>query len=171
EREGIARITLLGSENVVGNGSSIAVIDPKTSDRSADYAHKLYQLRQTKGMTEEQAEAMVKTTLGFAAMMVREGDADGTVAGAVATTAEVVRHALQIIGRAEDTSLVSSFFLMLLCQSHHQKKGAFIFADCGLVVEPDVDQLADIAIRSAESYRQLTEKDPAVAMLSFSTGG
>ncbi len=109
EREGIARITLLGSENVVGNGSSIAVIDPKTSDRSADYAHKLYQLRQAKGMTEEQAEAMVKTPLGFAAMMVREGDADGTVAGAVATTADVVRHALQIIGKGEGASLVSSF--------------------------------------------------------------
>ncbi|KAB2710902.1 phosphate acetyltransferase [Ochrobactrum intermedium] len=171
EREGIARITLLGSENVVGNGSSIAVIDPKTSDRSADYAHKLYQLRQTKGMTEEQAETMVRTPLGFAAMMVREGDADGTVAGAVATTADVVRHALQIIGKAEGASLVSSFFLMLLCQTYHQKKGAFVFADCGLVVEPDAAQLADIAIQAADSYRQLTEKDAAVAMLSFSTGG
>ena len=170
EREGIARITLLGSESVVGNGSSVAVIDPKTSDRSADYAHKLYQLRQAKGMTEEQAEAMVKTPLGFAAMMVREGDA-GTVAGAVATTADVVRHALQIIGKAEGASLVSSFFLMLLCQTYHQKKGAFVFADCGLVVEPDAAQLADIAIQSADSYHQLTEKDAAVAMLSFSTGG
>ncbi len=109
EREGIARITLMGSENVVGNGSSIAVIDPKISDRSVDYAHKLYQLRQAKGMTEEQAEAMVRTPLGFAAMMVREDDADGTVAGAVATTADVVRHALQIIGKAEGASLVSSF--------------------------------------------------------------
>lgn len=122
-------------------------------------------------MTEGQAEAMAKTPLGFAAMMVREGDADGTVAGAVATTADVVRHALQIIGKAEGASLVSSFFLMLLCQSHHQKKGAFVFADCGLVVEPDSAQLADIAIQSADSYRQLTEKDAAVAMLSFSTGG
>lgn len=171
EREGIARITLMGSENVVGNGSSIAVIDPKILDRSVDYAHKLYQLRQAKGMTEEQAEAMVRTPLGFAAMMVREDDADGTVAGAVATTADVVRHVLQIIGKAEGASLVSSFFLMLLCQTYHQKKGAFVFADCGLVVEPDAVQLADIAIQSADSYRQLTEKDAAVAMLSFSTGG
>ncbi len=171
---GLARITLLGSREKIGGqvaGSKIEIIDPKISTRSADFAQLLYALRKSKGMTEEQAGTMARTPLGFAAMMVREGDADGTVAGAVATTAEVVRHALQIIGRAEDTSLVSSFFLMLLCQSHHQKKGAFIFADCGLVVEPDVDQLADIAIRSAESYRQLTEKDPAVAMLSFSTGG
>ncbi|WP_226622718.1 phosphate acetyltransferase, partial [Brucella anthropi] len=152
-------------------GSKIAIINPETSDKSADYAQKLYRLRQAKGMTEEQAEAMAKTPLGFAAMMVREGDADGTVAGAVATTADVVRHALQIIGKAEGASLVSSFFLMLLCQSHHQKKGAFVFADCGLVVEPDSAQLADIAIQSADSYRQLTEKDAAVAMLSFSTGG
>ncbi|WP_036582039.1 phosphate acyltransferase, partial [Brucella anthropi] len=86
-------------------------------------------------------------------------------------TADVVRHALQIIGKADGASLVSSFFLMLLCQSHHQKKGAFVFADCGLMVEPDSAQLADIAIQSADSYRQLTEKDAAVAMLSFSTGG
>lgn len=174
EREAIARITLLGSESVISrqiDGSKIAIINPETSDKSADYAQKLYRLRQAKGMTEGQAEAMAKTPLGFAAMMVREGDADGTVAGAVATTADVVRHALQIIGKADGASLVSSFFLMLLCQSHHQKKGAFVFADCGLVVEPDSAQLADIAIQSADSYRQLTEKDAAVAMLSFSTGG
>ncbi len=161
EREAIARITLLGSESVISrqiDGSKIAIINPETSDKSADYAQKLYRLRQAKGMTEGQAEAMAKTPLGFAAMMVREGDADGTVAGAVATTADVVRHALQIIGKAEGASLVSSFFLMLLCQSHHQKKGAFVFADCGLVVEPDSAQLADIAIQSADSYRQLTEK-------------
>lgn len=174
EREGIARITLLGSPDIMGRqiyGSSIEIIDPTRSDKSADYAHKLHRLRQAKGTTAEQAETMAKSPLGFAAMMVREGDADGTVAGAVATTADVVRHALQIIGKAEGASLVSSFFLMLLCQSHHQKKGAFIFADCGLVVEPDSAQLADIAMQSAESYSQLTEKDAAVAMLSFSTGG
>lgn len=174
DREGIARITLLGSAEIIGrqiDGSNIEIIDPETSARSADYAQALYELRKAKGMTEEQAAAMATTPLGFAAMMVRAGDADGTVAGAVSTTADVVRHALQIIGKAEGASLVSSFFLMLLCQSHHQKKGAFIFADCGLVVAPDSGQLADIAMQSAESYRQLTEKDPAIAMLSFSTGG
>jgi len=173
-RENIARITLLGSRDVIDgqmDGSNIEIIDPKTSARSADYARALHELRKAKGMTPEQADSMARTPLGFAAMMVREADADGTVAGAVATTADVVRHALQIIGKAEGASLVSSFFLMLLCQSHHQKKGAFIFADCGLVVEPDSAQLADIAMQSAESYHQLTEKDPAVAMLSFSTGG
>ncbi|WP_036582264.1 phosphate acyltransferase, partial [Brucella anthropi] len=113
EREAIARITLLGSESVISrqiDGSKIAIINPVVSGKSADYAQKLYRLRQAKGMTEEQAEAMVKTPLGFAAMMVREGDADGTVAGAVATTADVVRHALQIIGKADGASLVSSFF-------------------------------------------------------------
>ncbi|MGX5711057.1 phosphate acyltransferase, partial [Brucella lupini] len=105
---------LLGSESVISrqiDGSKIAIINPVVSDKSADYAQKLYRLRQAKGMTEEQAEAMAKTPLGFAAMMVREGDADGTVAGAVATTADVVRHALQIIGKADGASLVSSFFL------------------------------------------------------------
>ena len=174
EQEKIAHITLLGSADVIADqiaGTRIQIIDPAMSDKYADYADKLHQLRHAKGMTEEQALKIVKTPLGFAAMMVREGDADGTVAGAVATTADVVRHALQIIGKAEGASLVSSFFLMLLCQSYHQKKGAFIFADCGLVVEPDSGQLADIAMQSADSYEQLTGKDPAVAMLSFSTGG
>ncbi|GLU25474.1 phosphate acetyltransferase [Brucella sp. NBRC 12950] len=174
EHERIARITLLGSKDIIIEklgGGRINVLDPVTSNKSATYAQQLYQLRQPRGMTEHQAEAIVRTPLGFAAMMVRTGDADGTLAGAVATTAEVVRHALQIIGKAEGASLVSSFFLMLLCQSHHQKKGAFIFADCGLVIEPDCTELAEIAIQSADSYKQLTGKDSAVAMLSFSTSG
>ncbi|MBK0024528.1 phosphate acetyltransferase, partial [Ochrobactrum sp. S46] len=144
EQEKIAHITLLGSADAIADqiaGTRIQIIDPAMSDKYADYADKLHQLRHAKGMTEEQALKIVKTPLGFAAMMVRAGDADGTVAGAVATTADVVRHALQIIGKAEGASLVSSFFLMLLCQSYHQKKGAFIFADCGLVVEPDSGQL------------------------------
>lgn len=176
-RQGLAKITLLGDPLQIkpliegGDANEISIIDPAHSGRNSDYAVKLFELRQAKGMTENQAAEMVRKPLGHAAMMVRQGDADGTVAGAVATTADVVRHALQIIGKANAVKLVSSFFLMLLCEAHHQKKGAFIFADCGLVVEPDASELAEIAMQSAKSFSQLTGKDAAIAMLSFSTAG
>ncbi len=170
-REGIARITLLGALERIPAAEGVTAVDPATSPDAARYAATLHELRRAKGMTEAEADRIARTPLGYAALMVRTGDADGTVAGAVSTTADVVRHALQIIGKAEGASLVSSFFLMLLCEAHHQKKGAFVFADCGLVVDPDAGQLAEIAMQSADSYRQLTGKEPAVAMLSFSTGG
>jgi phosphate acetyltransferase len=95
----------------------------------------------------------------------------GLWVGAVATTADTVRAALQTIGRAPGTGLVTSFFLMMLCAPHHAKKGIFVFADCGLVVEPDAASLADIAVNSARSFETLAGKPPKVAMLSFSTAG
>ncbi|MFK4825980.1 phosphate acetyltransferase [Paenochrobactrum sp. BZR 588] len=173
----LAHITLLGDSLKIkpflneGVVEKIQIIHPLTAERNAQYAKALFAMRKEKGLTESQATEMVRTPLAHAAMMVREGDADGTVAGAVATTADVVRHALQIIGKAKYSKIVTSFFLMLLCQSHHQKKGAFIFADCGLVVEPNADELADIAMQSAKSFTQLTAKEPAIAMLSFSSAG
>lgn len=176
-RQGLAKITLLGDPSQIkplidgDNTHEINIIDPARSARNSDYATKLFEQRHAKGMTESQAAEMVHKPLGHAAMMVQQGDADGTVAGALATTADVVRHALQIIGKTKDVKLVSSFFLMLLCEAHHQKKGAFIFADCGLVVEPDATELAEIAMQSAKSFSQLTGKDAAIAMLSFSTAG
>lgn len=120
---------------------------------------------------EAEAEAAVRSPLVFAAMMVREGAAHGTIGGAVATTAETVRVALQIIGPAPGVGLVSSFFLMMLCEPHHAKKGAFVFADCGLCIDPDAAALADIAVTSARSCEALTGERARVAMLSFSTGG
>ncbi|MFC4625466.1 phosphate acetyltransferase [Daeguia caeni] len=174
EREGLARITLLGNKDTIGaqvRGSNIEIIDPVMSPRRDIYAERLHALRQSRGLSPEQAHAIAGTPLGFAALMVREGDADGTVAGAVSTTAEVIRHALQIIGKAEGVTLVSSFFLILLCEPYHPKKGMFVFADCGIVVDPDYRELADIAIQSAGSFRQISGQEPAVAMLSFSTGG
>lgn len=173
----LAVITLLGDPLKIRplldkeTSDNIQIINPATAERNAHYSEVLFDLRQAKGMTQIQANTMVKTPLAHAAIMVREGDADGTIAGAVATTADVVRHALQIIGKAKNAKLVSSFFLMLLCEAHHQKKGAFIFADCGLVIEPNADELAEIAMQSAASFTQLTAKDPAIAMLSFSSAG
>ena len=178
-RAGIARITLVGDRNAVearlaaagAEPGEIRVEDPMVSPLTPGFAAAYHALRRNKGIDEVAAGAAVRSPLVFAAMMVREGEADGTVGGAVATTADTVRAALQVIGRAPDAGLVSSFFLMMLCASHHVKKGAFVFADCGLVVDPDAAGLADIAIMSARSYEALAGKPAKVAMLSFSTAG
>ncbi len=177
--DGIARITLLGNADRIRNALAargaeperFQVEDPLLSARVQNYAAAYYDLRRHKGVDEAAAIRAVSDPLGFAAMMVRQGDADGTIGGAVATTADTVRAALQIIGKAPGSRIVSSFFLMILCEPHHAKKGAFIFADCGLVVDPDASELADIAIASTGSYQALMGGEPKVAMLSFSTSG
>ncbi|MBB6306959.1 phosphate acetyltransferase [Xanthobacter tagetidis] len=175
-REGIARPILLGPAAEVvaalgGDARGIAVEDPATSPRLQAYAEALHLLRHDKGMDLAAAHRRMREPLAFAAMMVRQGDADGTVGGAVATTAETVRAAIQIIGLAPEAKLVSSFFLMLLCEDHHVQKGAYVFADCGLVIDPDAAELADIARASAASFTAMTGERPKVAMLSFSTAG
>jgi phosphate acetyltransferase len=178
-REGLARITLVGRKSVLaarlaeqeGDLSAFSIADPSCSPRIAGYAAVYHEMRKAKGVSAIEAHQAVTSPLGFAAMMVRQGDADGTVGGAVATTADTVRTALQVIGRAPGSGIVSSFFLMMLCEPYHQKKGAFVFADCGLVVEPDSRELADIAMASARSHEVLTGARAKVAMLSFSTSG
>lgn len=177
--DGIARVTLLGNEDRIRNALAargadpalFGVEDPLLSPKVQNYAAAYFDLRRHKGVDEAAAIRAVSDPLGFAAMMVRQGDADGTIGGAVATTADTVRAALQIIGKAPGSRIVSSFFLMMLCEPHHAKKGAFVFADCGLVVDPDAAELADIAIASAASYQALMGGEPKVAMLSFSTSG
>lgn len=177
--DGIARVTLLGNEARIRSAlisrdadpKDFSIEDPLASPRMQRYAAAYFDLRRHKGLDEAAAVRAVSDPLGFAAMMVVQGDADGTVGGAIATTADTVRAALQIIGRAADSKIVSSFFLMMLCEPHHSKKGAFVFADCGLVVEPDAAELADIATSSARSFQALTGSAPKVAMLSFSTSG
>ena len=103
--------------------------------------------------------------------MVRDGHADGTIAGAVATTADTVRAALQIIGKAPGASIVSSFFLMFLDEPHHPKQATLVFSDCALVIDPAANELAEIARASAHSFQALIQQQPRVAMLSFSTMG
>ncbi|MDR7222944.1 phosphate acetyltransferase [Aminobacter aminovorans] len=178
-REGIAEITLIGNHRVIeqalagADASQLGLLieDPASSPLAARLAGAYFELRKAKGVDEAAAIEALRSPLVFAAMMVREGEADGTVGGAVATTADTVRAALQTIGRAPGVGLVSSFFLMMLCQPHHAKKGAFVFADCGLVVDPDAAGLADIARMSARSYQALAGAPAKVAMLSFSTNG
>lgn len=176
---GIANVVVLGNAARVkslaqAEGISlvgIELIDPATAPERSRYAEVFYSLRKAKGMTKTQAEEAIADPLHYAQMMVREGDADGSVAGAVYTTGDTVRAAIQIIGMAPQSSLVSSFFLMMLCEPFHDLKGGVIFSDCGLVIDPDAEQLANIAMSAADSAQNLLGEAPRVAMLSFSTSG
>nr|WP_311526890.1 phosphate acetyltransferase [uncultured Ralstonia sp.] len=178
-REGIARIVLVGEADVARQAAAdagvaldgIELVDPATSALAPALAAELHALRAAKGMTAEQACQAVRDPLCFANLMVRTGHADGSVAGAVHTTADVVRTALQVIGTAPGCKLVSSFFLMMLCEPFHALKGGLIFSDCGLVVDPDAQELSEIAMAAADSAASLLMEEPRVAMLSFSTSG
>lgn len=178
-REGTARILLVGdrsritrlAEDEAIDLNGMTLIDPADSPLTATYAELLFRLREKRGMTREAAEAEVRKPLVFANLMVRAGDADGSVAGAVHTTADVVRTAIQMIGVDPAFKLVSSFFLMMLCEPFHSLKGGLIFSDCGLVVDPNAEELSEIAMAAADSARNLLGEEPRVAMLSFSTSG
>ncbi|MDF3855906.1 phosphate acetyltransferase [Paracoccus sp. P2] len=165
--EGLARVTLMGGPRIPGAGR----IDPAGAPDLAELADHWHRLRAARGMTAERARDEMRDPIRQAAMRVRLGQADGTLGGAVATTADTVRAALQIIGRAPDAGIVSSFFLMLSCGPDAPIKGGMIFADCGLVIQPDAQELAAIALSAAASCRRLLAEEPRVALLSFSTAG
>ena len=178
--QGIARVLLVGpeagirarlAEQGAAPDADLEIHDPATSPLIGELAEAFFQRRRHKGVTRQQALQAARLPHVFAALLVHAGHADGTVGGAVATTAEIVRTAIQVIGPAPGARLVSSFFLMLFCQTHHLKKGAHVFADSGLVVDPDAGEMAQIALSSARSFAALTGDVPRVAMLSFSTRG
>jgi phosphate acetyltransferase len=145
--------------------TGIRIINPTTSDKLSDFTNIFFNLRKHKGVTIEQARNTVQQDLFFAAMMVKENMADGSVAGSASATADVMRAGIQCIGMPEGISIVSSFFLMLFPEKNYS------FADCAVVPAPDENQLADIAISTADNHRKLTGEEPNVAMLSFSTKG
>jgi len=150
---------------------NLEYVDPAASPWLDEFQQTLLALRKRRGMTEEQAAQAVLQPLVFAMLMVRQGYADGSVAGATHTTADVVRNAIQIVGIKPDAKLVSSFFIMLREEPFHASTQAMIFSDCGLVIEPDQNELAEIALSAAESARTLLDVEPRLAMLSFSTSG
>ena len=160
--DGLAQVTLIGTTAAEG----VATITPTTSDKTDTYAQAFFELRKHKGVSIDAARKTVETPLAYAAMMVRQGDADGTIGGAVNTTSDVVRTALQIIGKDPSVDTVSSYFLMLLDGTR-----PIVFADCGLVIQPTAAELASIATASAKSLTAMTGLTPKVAMLSFSTKG
>lgn len=146
---------------------SIRIVNPGTSDTFESYARQYYELRKHKKISQSDAEETMRDPLYYAAMMVREKDADGGVAGAVNATGDVLRAGIQCIGTAEGISVVSSCFLMLIPDWPEP----LTYADAGVVPDPDAQQLACIAIASAGTHKRLTGRDPVVAMLSFSTKG
>lgn len=177
--EGIATLTLLGSERVIRERAAecgigdlpVRIVNPADAPEREEYAEQIYSLRKSKGVTLERAREMAADPLYFANMMVRLGHAEGSVAGAHYTTSDTVRAAIQILGLKPEYALVSSFFIMIFDQPFHPIEGALVFADCGLVMNPDAGELAEIAIASADTARNMLGLDPRVAMLSFSTRG
>jgi phosphate acetyltransferase len=175
----LARITLLGSEekirslaqaNQVDLGG-VQVIDHRRANDFERMVQLYHELRRAKGVMPDEARAAVSDPLYYGNLMVRDGRADGSVAGATNTTAHTVRAALHCIGVRAGFKMVSSFFVMALRDSSFGHDGALIYADCGVVIEPNAAELAEIAIASADSCRALLDTEPRVAMLSFSTKG
>lgn len=167
-----AKLVILGDEKEImaffskngWNTDGIEVLNPETSPRLNDYAHLLYELRKAKGMTLEQAQQVAKDKTYFGTLMVKAGDADGLVSGADHSTADTVRPALQIIKSAHKERCVSSFMIMV------SNDKPFIMSDCGVVITPSEQELADIALTSAETAIHFGI-EPKIAMLSFSTRG
>ena len=175
--EKIANIILIGNRKDVLNKAKeynvsldgITLIDPASSTDYELFVEYLYDLRKEKGITIEECRKLLLDPVYYGVLMVKKGYADGLVSGAIHSTSDTLRPALQIIKGREGLKTVSSFFLMELPNSKYETE--YVFSDCGLVPNPNEDELSDIAIEAAKSYKLLVEKTPKVAMLSYSTMG
>lgn len=171
--EKIASIITLGNEQKIRDDAKkisidlqgIRIIDPDKSEKLSDFANIFYNLRKHKGVTIEQARETIRRDIFFAGMMVREGMAHGSVGGSFATTADITRAGIFCVGLGEGISILSSFFLMVYPDR------VYSFADCAVNPNPDPQQLADIAVSTADNHKKLTGEEPYIAMLSFSTKG
>jgi len=176
----IARLILVGDKDIIARAlrdasaddvDGISIQDPADSPLHDAFVDAFYVQRQHKHITRDSAAKHMRDPLFFAAMLVQQGHASGTLGGAVATTTATVRAALQVIGKAADAATVSSFFLMRMPDEHFSGRQNMIFSDCGMVIDPGAQQLAAIAQASAQSCRAILGETPRVAMLSFSTLG
>ena len=177
--EGFADVILVGAEDEVKQAADkfdldiegIELVDPASCEKTESYVEAFYELRKKKGMTPEKAKTQMKDPVYFGCMMVKQGDADGMVSGAVHSTPDTLRPALQIVRTAPGTKLVSAFFLMVVPDCEYGANGTFVFADSGLNENPDAEQLSEIAISSAKSFELLVGEEAKVAMLSYSSKG
>lgn len=177
--EGYANIILIGSNEEITkianehnfDISKAQIVNPNTSEKYDEFVNEFYELRKNKGMTIEKAKELIKEETYFGMMMVKQGLADGLVSGAVHSTSDTLRPALQILKTAPGTKLVSAFFVMVVPNCEYGENGTFVFSDSGLNEYPDADSLSEIAISSSKSFEQLVGKKSKVAMLSYSTYG
>ena len=176
----VGKIILLGDEKEIlekakalglNNIAQATIINPKTAEKKQHYAELLVELRKHKGMTLEKALTVVEDPLYFAALVIKNGDADGYLAGAINTTGDVLRPALQIIKTKKGISTVSGAFLLFSKEKQYGKDGLVVVADCAVTPLPDAKQLAEIAVASAETAQSLAGIEPKVALLSYSTKG
>lgn len=179
-KSGLAKIILLGNENGINkkarewnlvNIEKATVIDPKSFLEKEYYAKMLADLRKNKGMTYEQAEALVENPLYLSTLLIKNGKADGEVSGAEHATGDVLRPAFQIIKTSPGVTAVSGAFIMIVKDHSFGEDGVLIFADCAVNPDPTVQELAEIAVESAKTAKNIAGIDPKVAMLSFSTKG
>lgn len=176
-KEGLAKVTLLGDVDEikkVAAGKSLEgvnLIDPEKQVNFDEYVNDFYEMRKKKGMTPEKARETMKNTLYYATMMIKKGAADGMVAGAINSTGNTIRPALQIIKTAPGISIVSSCFLMEVPDKSYGDNGVLVFGDCAICINPSAEELAAIAAASAATGKALAGIDPRIAMLSFSTKG
>ena len=178
-KEKFAKVVLIGNQEKIKeiltreniNIGDIQVIEPEKSEKKEEYANALYELRKAKGMTLEDAEKLVLDPVYYGMMMVKLEEADGLVSGAVHSTADTLRPALQIIKTAPGTKIVSTFVAIDVPNCEFGENGLFFFSDCGLNQNPNSEELAQIAISTAKSFETLVEAKPKVAMLSYSTMG
>jgi phosphate acetyltransferase len=176
-KEGIADVILLGNEESIRKAAGkadltgVQIIDPEKSDKLQEFANQFYEMRKAKGVTQDMALATCKDTLYFAVMMIKNNLADGMVSGAVHSTGDTLRPALQVIKTAPGISIVSSSFIMEVPNKKYGENGVLIFADCAININPSSDEMAAIAVASAETAKSLAGIEPKIAMLSFSTKG
>ena len=178
-KEKYAKIILIGDEEKIKKManennldlSEVKFINPKTFELKEQYSQKLFELRQAKGMTLEQASKLMEDEVYLGMMMVKEGLADGLVSGAIHSTSDTLRPALQILKTAPGTKLVSAFFVMVVPDCEYGENGVFVFGDCGLNQDPTSEELSEIAKSSSESFEKLVGKKSKIAMLSYSTYG
>ena len=179
-KNGYAKIILIGNPLKINELAELyrladidkaSIVDPQKIEKEGAYTDLMVELRSHKGMTKEKAKGLIKDPLYLATLMIKNGDADGEVAGAIHATGDVLRPAFQYVKTLPGISVVSGAFIMILPDKTYGEDGMLVFADCAVHPDPDDKQLAEIAVATAQTARSIVKIEPRIAMLSFSTKG